>query len=85
MQLFRLRMNLQEDFLQAEARARCLRFPFKAIFIKPLTMFQLEVNNQLSHIIKDIPREEQKNAVGMFRAYMGIAIGAYIYNDLYEK
>lgn len=60
-------------------------FHSKAIFIKPLTMFQLEVNNQLSHIIKDIPREEQKNAVGMFRAYMGIAIGAYIYNDLYEK
>ena len=60
-------------------------FHSKALFIKPLTMFQLEVNNQLSHIIKDIPREEQKNAVGMFRAYMGIAIGAYIYNDLYEK
>ena len=60
-------------------------FHSKAIFIKPLTMFQLEVNNQLSHMIKDIPREEQKNAVGMFRAYMGIAIGAYIYNDLYEK
>lgn len=60
-------------------------FHSKAIFIKPLTMFQLEVNNQLSHIIKDIPREEQKNAIGMFRAYMGIAIGAYIYNDLYEK
>lgn len=60
-------------------------FHSKAILIKPLTMFQLEVNNQLSHIIKDIPREEQKNAVGMFRAYMGIAIGAYIYNDLYEK
>lgn len=60
-------------------------FHSKALFVKPLTMFQLEVNNQLSHIIKDIPREEQKNAVGMFRAYMGIAIGAYIYNDLYEK
>lgn len=60
-------------------------FHSKAIFIKPLTMFQLEVNNQLSHIIKDIPREEQKNAVGMFRAYMGIAIGAYMFNDLYEK
>lgn len=60
-------------------------FHSKALFVKPLTMFQLEVNNQLSHIIKDIPREEQKNAIGMFRAYMGIAIGAYIYNDLYEK
>lgn len=58
---------------------------FSSKTLKPLTMFQLEVNNQLSHIIKDIPREEQKNAVGMFRAYMGIAIGAYIYNDLYEK
>lgn len=58
---------------------------FSSKALKPLTMFQLEVNNQLSHIIKDIPREEQKNAVGMFRAYMGIAIGAYIYNDLYEK
>ncbi len=53
--------------------------------LKPFTMFQLEVNNQISYIAKDIPREAQGSLWKMARAYTGLVIGAYVYNDIYEK
>ena len=53
--------------------------------LKPLTMFQLEVNNQMSYLLKDIPKEAQGDVKKMMKAYSGIIIGAYIYNDVYEK
>ena len=53
--------------------------------LKPLTMFQLEVNNQLSYLMKDIPKDAQGDLKKIFKAYSGIVIGAYIYNDVYEK
>ncbi|MGN0136749.1 PBECR3 domain-containing polyvalent protein [Anaerotignum sp.] len=52
---------------------------------KALTMFQLEVNNQISYLTKDIPRDAQGSVVKMMKAYGGLVIGAYIYNDVYEK
>ena len=52
--------------------------------LKPLTMFQLEVNNQYRNLIKDIPHEE-KTIYRKMRSYMGIVIGAYMFNDAYEK
>lgn len=58
---------------------------FSAKALKPLTMFQLEVNNQISYLTKDIPRDAQGSVVKMMKAYGGIIIGAYIYNDVYEK
>ena len=59
-------------------------FHSQSIFIKPLTMFQLEVNNSYRNMIKDIPHEE-KTIYRKMRSYMGIVIGAYMFNDLYEK
>ncbi len=53
--------------------------------IKPFTMFQLEVNNQLSYLLKDIPREHQGKLLKIANAYVSMAIGAYLYNDIYEK
>lgn len=50
-----------------------------------LSMFQLEVNNGVSHIAKDIPRNAQGSLWKMARAYSGMVIGAYVYNDLFEK
>lgn len=47
-------------------------------------MFQLEVNNGYRNLIKDIPHEE-KTIYRKMRSYMGIVIGAYMFNDLYEK
>lgn len=52
---------------------------------KSVTMFQLEVNNQLSYLLKDIPREAQGNALKLFQAYSGVLVGAYVFNDVYEK
>lgn len=57
---------------------------FNSKVLKPLTMFQLEVNNQYRNLIKDIPHEE-KTIYRKMRSYMGIVIGAYMFNDAYEK
>lgn len=57
---------------------------FSSKALKPLTMFQLEVNNGYRNLIKDIPHEE-KTIYRKMRSYMGIVIGAYMFNDLYEK
>lgn len=58
---------------------------FSAKALKPLTMFQLEVNNQISYLMKDLPKETGKDVRKIMQAYGGIIIGAYIYNDVYEK
>lgn len=52
---------------------------------KSVTMFQLEVNNQLSYLLKDIPKEAEGNALKIIKAYTGILVGAYVFNDVYEK
>ena len=52
---------------------------------KSITMFQLEVNNQLSYLLKDIPKEAHGNALKLFQAYSGVLVGAYVFNDVYEK
>lgn len=52
---------------------------------KLFTQFQLEVNNQVGWMLKDLPREAGKKAfgklVGMLFKY---SVGAWIYNRLYE-
>ena len=55
-------------------------------FVKPFTMFQLEVNNQLRYIGKDIPRRlGEQGGQAIAAALVNIFAGAYIYNNLYEK
>ena len=58
---------------------------FSSKTLKPLTMFQLEVNNQISYLMKDIPKDAQGSVLKMMKAYSGFIIGAYVYNDVYEK
>jgi hypothetical protein len=48
-----------------------------------ITQFQLEVNNQLSFIGKDIPRNFSK--AGAASAMAQLFVYSYIYNNLYEK
>ncbi len=48
-----------------------------------LTQFQLEVNNQMSFMAKDIPREFNK--VGAASALGQMFLYGYIFNNLYEK
>ena len=55
-------------------------------FVKPFTMFQLEVNNQLRYLGKDIPRRlGEQGGQAIAAALVNIFAGAYIYNNLYEK
>ena len=53
---------------------------------KLFTQFQLEVNNQLSYIFKDLPREKRKKGVAALAvALLKLAVGAWLINELYEK
>jgi hypothetical protein len=56
-----------------------------------LTQFQLEVNNQVSFIMKDMPREylkggaNPKNVARLSSALGQLAIYSWLYNEMYEK
>lgn len=53
---------------------------------KLFTQFQLEVNNELSWIFKDMAREERKKGVAaLAKAMFKFLIGAWIYNEFYES
>ena len=53
---------------------------------KLVTMFQVEVNNQLSYLFKDLPRNTaDQGKIVLGNALMKYMIGAYLYNDIYEK
>lgn len=52
---------------------------------KLFTQFQLEVNNQLSYLWKDIPREKRdKSKKELALALLKFALGAWLYNQAYE-
>lgn len=52
---------------------------------KVFTQFQLEVNNQLSYLFKDIPREQkEKGMLALTTALLKFFIGAYLFNDVFE-
>ena len=54
--------------------------------VKLFTQFQLEVNNELSWIFKDMAREERKKGVvALTKAMFKFLIGAWIYNEFYES
>ena len=51
-----------------------------------LTMYQVEVNNQLRHLFKDLPDDlKEKGIAALVAGLMKYTIGAYLFNDLYEK
>ena len=53
--------------------------------IKLFTQFQLEVNNELSWIFKDMIPQERKKGVAQFaKALFKFLIGAWLYNEAYE-
>ena len=54
--------------------------------VKLFTQFQLEVNNELSWIFKDMVQEERKKGVAaLAKAMFKFLIGAWIYNEFYES
>ena len=60
-------------------------FNSKNPLVKVFTMFQVEVNNDLSHLLKDIPREaRQKGMAALVMSILKYMLGVYMFNDLFE-
>ena len=60
-------------------------FARKSPLWKAVTMFQVEVNNQLRHYFKDLPQAHRDKALKVIaQVLLKYFIGAYLYNDLYE-
>ena len=52
---------------------------------KAFTQFQLEVNNQMSYLWKDVPDElKEKGMKALLWGLLKFALGAYLYNEVYE-
>lgn len=52
---------------------------------KLFTMFQVEVNNQYSYMLKDVPADlRKKGLMSLAVAFFEIFASAYLYNELYE-
>ena len=52
---------------------------------KVFTQFQLEVNNQLSYLFKDLPKEAKKKGIAaLAAALLKFALGAFIFDEIYE-
>ena len=61
-------------------------FNAKNPIAKLLTMFQIEVNNQYSYLFKDLPAaEREKGKAALVASLIKVFLGAYLYNELYEK
>ena len=60
-------------------------FAAQAPWVKLFTQFQLEVNNTLSWIFKDMAQEERKKGVlALCKAMLGWMLGSWILNEVYE-
>ena len=88
-------MGLQEAFDNADAFAANLMAdrskgaqPTAFNSVNPIrkmfTMFQLEVNNQLSYLFKDLPRAKQ-SVPKLAWAYTKVFTGAYLFNAVYHQ
>jgi len=53
---------------------------------KLFTMFQVEVNNQYRYMFKDVPNDLKEKGLGIIAmAMFKMWLGAWLYNELYEK
>ena len=60
-------------------------FERKNPLTKVFTQFQLEVNNQLSYLFKDMPRDTRDKGLHVLAATLiKFALGAFLYNEVYE-
>ena len=60
-------------------------FAAQAPWVKLFTQFQLEVNNTLSWVFKDLYQEERKKGVlALCKAMLGWMLGSWILNEVYE-
>lgn len=61
-------------------------FESKNPIIKLFTMFQVEQNNQLQYLFKDLPRKKQEYAKGwLLWAFIKMGIFSFLYNWMFEQ
>ena len=61
-------------------------FNSKSTLAKMFTMFQVEVNNQLSYMFKDLPRDMKDKGTGAIAfAFFKMFLAAFLFNELDEK
>lgn len=61
-------------------------FNSKSTLAKTFTMFQVEVNNQLSYMFKDMPRAMKDKGIGAIAyGYFKMFLAAFLFNELDEK
>lgn len=58
---------------------------FNSKTLGALTQFQLEVNNQLSFLLKDIPKNFGYSKAQIASSLMQFAVFSYVFNNIYEK
>lgn len=58
---------------------------FNSKTLGALTQFQVEVNNQVSFLMKDVPRNLGLNKRQVASALTQVAIYSYLFNELYER
>lgn len=62
-----------------------LMYTVRSPIVKMFTQFQLEVNNELSWIFKNmLPQERKKGVLALAKALLKFLIGAWIYNEAAE-
>jgi hypothetical protein len=62
-----------------------LMYTVRSPIVKMFTQFQLEVNNELSWIFKDMrPQERKKGVLALAKALLKFLIGAWLYNEAAE-
>lgn len=62
-----------------------IMYTVRSPIVKMFTQFQLEVNNELSWIFKDMAQEERKKGVAaLAKAMLKFLIGAWLYNEAAE-
>ena len=55
-------------------------------FTKLFTQFQVEVNNQLSYLYRDLPRNlKERGKKSLAVALLKFMLGAWLYDELYEQ
>lgn len=61
-------------------------FNSKSTFAKLFTMFQVETNNQLSYMFKDLPRDLKDKGTGAIAfGFFKMFLAAFLFNELDEK
>jgi len=81
-------MAVADDYAQRVMADRSfgqLPLLFNSKILSTLTQFQLEVNNQVSFLLKDIPNNMGYSKAQITSSLIQFAIYSYLFNDIYQR